>query len=126
MIVNHIHHLALKTNSPEKLAHFYEHFFGLTDKQIFSDENGIRSVWYTLGKTILMIERCQQSSSKVSFESDSPGLHLLALSITKQERNSWKEKLDKAGIKIERESQFSLYFCDPDGNRLALSHYPES
>lgn len=55
---------------------------------------------------------------------EKPGWHLLALTISAADRNDWRTRLAAAGIPITGESAYSLYFSDPEGNRLALSHYP--
>ena len=41
------------------------------------------------------------------------------------ERARWEQRLADAGVAIERTTAFSLFFRDPEGNRLALSHHPE-
>jgi catechol 2,3-dioxygenase-like lactoylglutathione lyase family enzyme len=56
---------------------------------------------------------------------DAPGHHCVALKIAEKERAEWRERLETAGHPVERESPYSMYFRDPDGNLLALSHYPE-
>lgn len=123
------HHIALKTLNLPALRRFYENVLGLNvlEKNHYED-GSLRSVWYELGTTILMLEKSETTRDlKVisSFTEDPPGFHLMALEIEKSQREIWKKKLLDAGIVIEHESKFSIYFKDPDGNRLGLTHYPE-
>ncbi|MBS1110192.1 MAG: hypothetical protein H6Q88_2184, partial [Anaeromyxobacteraceae bacterium] len=37
----------------------------------------------------------------------------------------WEDRLVAAGVRLARRSHFSLFFRDPEGNRVALSHWPE-
>lgn len=53
------------------------------------------------------------------------GWHVVALSMGMAERDAWAGRLEAAGISIEKRTRFSLFFRDPEGNHLALSHWPE-
>jgi len=48
------------------------------------------------------------------------GLHHLAISITPEEWERAKGRLDEAGVPYQLESGTSIYFRDPDGARLEL------
>jgi len=48
-----------------------------------------------------------------------------ALAISRADREAWEERLAAAGVPVARRSPFSLFFQDPEGNRVALSHWPE-
>ncbi len=48
---------------------------------------------------------------------------LVAFGIEEADADRWRRTLAAAGIAIEAETAFTLYFRDPDGRRLALSHY---
>ena len=56
---------------------------------------------------------------------ESAGHHLLALRIRTEERPAWEDRLRRAGIAVTHRTAFTIYFADPEGNRLGLSHYPE-
>lgn len=119
-----IHHIALKTKNVESLSDFYSTVLGLEERdRHFFPSGELRSVWFRLGHSILMIEHLEADSAKKtsSAESDLPGWHLLSLTIPSTRRKEWKSKLEKQGIAIQKESDFSLYFLDPEGNRLALT-----
>lgn len=117
-------HVAVKTTSLEASEAFYSGLLGLPLQKRWADEAGApRSVWLTLeGDAFLALERAHDTSPTRA--DDAPGLHCLALTILRDERETWREKLCSAGLPVERETPFSLYTRDPDGNLVALSHYP--
>lgn len=123
-----LHHIAIASNDPDRLALFYENTLRLHKIRINPAETATRSVWFSLGSAILMIERCSETLSTAGgpIHHKTPGFHLVALRIAPAERAVWKERLTAAGAAVEDESPHSIYFRDPDGNRLALSHYPDS
>ncbi len=49
----------------------------------------------------------------------------MALAIARGDRRAWEDRLAAAGVRLARRSPFSLFFRDPEGNRVALSHWPE-
>ena len=118
------HHIALKVVDLKKCERFYTKILRLPVIEHHHEKNGIlRSVWLSLGKTILMLERCEKKTR--SRKAEARGWHILALKIPVKKRDHWKAKLKKARIKIINESSYSIYFRDPENNLLALSHYPE-
>lgn len=124
------HHIALKVRDLEQCARFYT---GVLDLQItvrnLAEDGTTRSLWFDLGGVILMLERSEEGVAAVESSSSSgpaaAGWHLLALTITPESRAAWRERLCRAGVEITGETPYSLYFSDPENNRLALSHYPE-
>ncbi|MFZ5797596.1 MAG: VOC family protein [Desulfobulbus sp.] len=124
------HHLALKVRDLERCEHFYANVLGLESKERLRATNGtLRSVWFDLGGMILMLERCASpdtaEASPGAAYPERPGWHLLALTVAPDSRADWRERLRRAGVTITGESDWSIYFRDPEGNRLALCHYPE-
>jgi catechol-2,3-dioxygenase len=117
------HHIALKVRDLNLCGQFYAALLGLEVLQRQTDSDGtIRSLWFDLDGVILMLERW---SGAAKAGPENPGWHLLALAIPAVDRNGWQDKLARAGVRITGESAYSIYFSDPEGNRLALSHYPE-
>ena len=117
-----IHHIAIATPDPLRLARFYEEVIGLPRVREWPGEGGVRSVWLGCGEGTLMLERCAGTASETlgAFQDKTPGLHLLALRIAAGERETWRAKL---GARIVHETDFTLYLQDPDGNRVGLSCY---
>jgi hypothetical protein len=48
---------------------------------------------------------------------------LVAFGIEAPDVERWRRVLDANGIPVEGETAFTLYFRDPDGRRIGLSHY---
>lgn len=110
-----LHHIALKVKDLSLCEKFYRDVLKLPlAKQ--EKSNAGRSVWFQLSETILMIEREETTKSNDS---------LVALEISADERESRKKRLQTHGVVIEKETPYSLYFSDPEGNKLALSHHPQ-
>lgn len=125
------HHIALKVRDLARCSQFYAGILDLEVMQRHTDQEGaIRSLWFDLGGVLLMLERWEGEAAvqgnAAGTDALTPGWHLLALTITPASRAGWREKLRRAGVLITGESKYSIYFADPEGNRLALSHYPES
>lgn len=59
------------------------------------------------------------------FEEESPGWHLVALRIAREDRPHWERRLAEAGVAIYRRTDYTLYVRDPEGNRVGLSHWPD-
>ncbi|MHB8789999.1 MAG: VOC family protein [Desulfobulbaceae bacterium] len=124
------HHIALKVLDLAGSEQFYTRVLDLRVMQHQRDKNGsIRSVWFDLGGVILMLEHCEavtpEGEKGAPLNPAPTGWHLLALTIAPESRAQWRERLRCAGVRITGETAFSIYFCDPENNRLALSHYPE-
>lgn len=50
----------------------------------------------------------------------------VALGISRGEREVWRGLLAAGGVSVEKETDYTIYFRDPDGNLLALSHWPDA
>ena len=115
----HLHHLAIQVFDLERATQFYQSLFGLQELR-----RQAHSVWLELDGAILMLERCTQEAQPTPWKSEQPGLFVLALQIEAGERAAFMARLQSNAVTLEHETKFSLYFRDPDGNRLAVSHYP--
>jgi catechol 2,3-dioxygenase-like lactoylglutathione lyase family enzyme len=122
-----VHHLAIKVADLGRAERFYTHVVGLPVLRRWDDERGRpRSVWLALGEagTFLALERAELCSP-VRVD-DAPGLHCLAFGIGVAEREALRERLRLARVIIERESDYTTYARDPDGNLIGWSHYPDN
>ena len=116
-----LHHIAVKVVDLMRAEAFYHAQLKLPLIQRHQDPSGNpRSTWLDLGGVILMLERAS------SGERGAAGWHLLALRIDVAERAACEARLQQLGIPITGRTDFSLYFEDPEGNRLAYSHWPNS
>jgi catechol 2,3-dioxygenase-like lactoylglutathione lyase family enzyme len=142
-----INHIALVAREVAKLADFYERVLGLTRVReqpstlaVAAGTSGapLDSVWLRIHPdlpAILMIERANREgpgqyapepAEPVGFLVKSPGYHMLCLSIAPGERAAWSDRLATAGVAIENQTEYTLYFRDAEGNRVGLSHFPEA
>lgn len=120
-----VHHLAVKVSDLDRAEHFYREILRLPLIRRWDDAQGRpRSIWLSLGaEAFLAVERgegglsCRQDAA--------PGWHCIALRITAGEREEWKRRFEDAGVPLDHQTAYTLYFRDPDGNVVALSHHPD-
>lgn len=115
-----IHHLAIRTHDIEACAGFYRDVLGLVERQRAHHADGsLRALWLTIGPAVLMLEQATPGEP-----SPPPGsMELIAFAIGIDEREAWRDRLRSAGVRVEAETSFTLYFRDPEGRRIGLSCY---
>lgn len=115
-----LHHLAVVVADLARSERFYGGFLGLP---VVRRQEG-RSIWLGLeGDAFLAVE--QATAPGPVRADEAPGWHCVALSIAKADREAWRARAQAAGHPVERETAYTLYVRDPDGNLVALSHYPD-
>ena len=125
MKLGFIHHIALKCWDVEALAGFYQLLFGFEPEKRFEDDFGLRSIWLRHDQLRLMFERSEVGgSTNQDFADDPIGLHLFAFQIEEGEHDAWRRVLSDAGCPVVHQTDHTLYFQDPEGNRIGLSSYP--
>lgn len=118
-----LHHVAIGSPDVERLARFYIDVLNVREHSRHSDGNGnLRSIWLDVGSAVLMIERTSQRPRRV--EGIGAGPFLLAFAIEPSERAALELALAEAGAPIQDRTRHTSYTRDPDGNRIAISHYP--
>lgn len=118
-----LHHLALGARDVERVAGFYREAFGLAEVARHHTESGVlRSIWLASGETLLMIEHTEEPARPV--QGVGAGPFLLAFSVTPDERAALERELERRGATVEQRTVHSSYARDPEGNRVAISHYP--
>ncbi|MES1172275.1 MAG: VOC family protein [Bacteroidota bacterium] len=129
-----IHHFAIKVRDLPAAERFYREVLGLAVQKRWpaaGGGGGDRSVWLSTGDgagTFLALEvatdpRAPDRADHA--EGEPPGHHLLALRIPLAQRARWEERLAAAGVPVSHRSPYTIYFTDPEGNRLGLSHHPD-
>jgi glyoxylase I family protein len=111
-----IHHIALRTRDLERLAAFYGDLLGIAT----SKESPGQSVWLDAGGTMLMLERSSESEPDIARGTQ----ELIAFAVASSDRAGFEARLASSGVAIESRTDHTLYFRDPDGRRVGLSHYP--
>lgn len=119
-----IHHVAITAREVPLVASFYETVLGLRRIREQSDSSGLRSVWLDLAGAILMIERADRTATPVgSFHERSPGYHLLAFRIAKEERDSYITRFAEKRVPVVYSTDYTIYILDPERNRVGFSFY---
>jgi catechol 2,3-dioxygenase-like lactoylglutathione lyase family enzyme len=118
-----LHHLALGARDVERVAAFYRDLVGLREAARHHEPDGrLRSVWLDLGGPVLMIERSGEPQRPVSRVGAGP--FLLAIGADPAGRDALERRLTAAGVPVEYRTEHTVYFRDPEGNRVAISSYP--
>jgi len=122
------HHLAIQVHDLDRAEAFYVGILGLPVIRRWSDEAGApRSVWVELaGGGFLALERCGEGAAETPFAVPTPQLHVLALGIEPAHRAAWEARLAEAGFPKEKETPYTFFVRDPDGNRIGISHFPHA
>lgn len=121
------HHVAVQVRDVEGAAAFYREVLGLPEQvRHHRDDGSLRSIWLTMpGGGFLALEDCVGTPSIDDFRRDTPGLHLLAFRIAREERSGLERRIEALGVPIVHRTRWSFYVRDPEGNRIGLSHHPE-
>ncbi|HEX7663922.1 MAG TPA: VOC family protein [Polyangiaceae bacterium] len=110
-----MHHVAFRTHDLPRLERFYTEVLGFTIRT----RAGQRSVWLDAGDAILMLERANEAEPGIPAGS----MEFVAFSIRAEQRIPLGDRLARHGIAIEHSTDYTLYFRDPDGRRIGLSHF---
>ena len=123
-----VHHVALQVRALAPMLAFYTEVLGLRVLEEHHGSDGqLRSVWLGLPGAFLALETVAgEVPARGPFRNQAPGLFLLALRISANERSQLRAELERARVTVEHETRWTLYLRDPEGNRVALSHHPEA
>jgi len=130
-----VHHFAIQVRDLRAAEDFYVGVLGLRVVRRWPSADGgdgERSLWVETGDapgTFLALEVAPGAGVTAAEDptrAHRPGHHLLALRIAREQRASWESRLAAAGVAITRRTAFTLYFRDPEGNGLGLSHFPDT
>ena len=123
MKISSLGHVVIRVTDRARAEAFYGDFLGLPLCARY-DENGKKMAFFTLGDhhDFAVTEVAADSSGGVR---GGPGLDHVAFRIgdNLDQLREAKAKLDGAGIQtspVDHEVTKSLYFVDPDGNRIEL------
>jgi catechol 2,3-dioxygenase-like lactoylglutathione lyase family enzyme len=105
-----VHHVALRTKKLARLVRFYRDVVGL---RVMRETP--RSTWLAMGPAILMLERAEKN------EPDIP--HATKEFLCFGVRTKGDVSRFKGRVRVEDETEFTIYFRDPDGRRVGVSRY---
>jgi glyoxylase I family protein len=129
MRIRGFHHLAIQVHSLEETAAFYRRVLGLAELQRHHRPDGtLRSIWLEVpgpSGGFLALEETSAEPARDDFRTDRPGPLLLALRIDRDQRDATLAQLERQGVPVLHQTRWTLYFRDPEGNRIALSHHPD-
>ena len=126
MDIRGFHHLAIQVADLERAARFYQGVLGLEEQARHHRPDGtLRSIWLSLPGGFLALEHADGEPPFDPFRSPRLGLHLIALRIDRDARARVLATLAEKGVEVLHQTRWSVYFRDPEGNRIALSHHPE-
>jgi glyoxylase I family protein len=118
-----LHHIALGAQDVARVATFYADVFELDVVARHEDEGGLRAIWLSCEGVLLMVERAAEGRPLV--EGVAAGPFLLAFAVEPSARASVERRLEAQGAPIEARTDFTSYARDPEGNRVAVSSWPE-
>lgn len=125
MQVNGFHHAAIEARDIEAVAAFFRDVLGLPEVVRHHRPDGsLRSIW--LGAAT----DHQPGGPFIAVEASTHGVHagagwfMVALGICADARAKIVETLRARGVAIEKETRWTIFVRDPEGNLVGLSHYP--
>lgn len=135
MTTSGISHFAIKVRDLKAAEAFYCGVLGLAVAKRWPHPGGLgeRSLWLETGDrvgTFLALEMADPAPPLSGppehgvAPTTNGGHHLLALRIEPAQRASFETRLAAAGITVSHRTAFTIYFADPEGNLLGLSHHP--
>ena len=117
-----LHHMALVSSDVERTVRFYQDVLGFPLTEIFEnrDYKGSNHFFFDIGNGNLLAFFDFPGLDVGPYAEVLGGLHHIAISITPEEWEKARARLDEAGVPYQLESGTSMYFRDPDGARLEL------
>jgi len=116
-----LHHVAIQVQDVEKVAAFYRDVLALPERaRHVRDDGSLRSIWIAAADdgTFLAIEELRPGTRGTL------GHSLVALRISRDDRAAWLQHFERHGVQVEKQSQWTIYVRDPEGNVIGLSHHP--
>ena len=120
------HHVALICSDVERTVRFYQDLLEFPLTEIFEnrDYRGSNHFFFDIGHGNLLAFFDLPGLDLGPYAEVLGGLHHIAISVTPEQWDRLRAKLDAAGIATMEMSGSSLYFSGPDGERLELIKDP--
>lgn len=119
-----VHHAAVKVLELARAERFYAELLGLSVLRRFAFDDGRpRSVWLSSGEGAFLAVELAESGGRPKADLEA-GWHTVAFEMDVAERPLVVARAAALGAEIVRETAYSVFVRDPEGNVVALSHYP--
>lgn len=120
--VRGVHHIALLSSDVERTIAFYQGILEFPLTEIFEnrDYRGSTHFFFDLGNGNALAFFDFPGLDLGPYAEVLGGLHHLAISVSPENWQRLKDKLEAAGVPTAHVSGSSLYFSGPDGERLEL------
>lgn len=117
-----VHHVALLSGDIERTIRFYAGLLEMPLIELFEnrDYRGSTHFFFDIGGGGALAFFDFPGLDLGPYQEVLGGLHHLAISVDQRRWEHLKAKLDAAGVEYHHESETSLYFRGPDGERLEL------
>lgn len=117
-----VHHVALICSDVERTVRFYDGLLGFPLIEMFEnrDYRGSTHFFFDVGAGNTLAFFDLPGVEIGPYAEVFGGLQHLAISISQEEWEAARDRLDAAGIPYQHISGTSLYFLGPDGERLEL------
>ncbi len=121
-----LHHFALLSSDVERTITFYQDLLGFPLVDLFEnrDYQGSTHFFFDVGNGNLLAFFDFPGLDLGEYSEVLGGLHHIAISVTTDQWDRLRAKLDGAGVATVNISTSSLYFSGPDGERLELIKDP--
>lgn len=120
--------MAVQVRDVARVAAFYVEMLKLPELQRFHrDDGSLRSIWISTTSVprpdagFIAIEEIRPQTPPGAL-----GYSMVALRIEARHRQAIVEELARAGLHPERETGWTMYLRDPEGNLVGLSHHPDA
>src|SRR5262245_349095 len=117
-----LHHFAVVCSDVERTVRFYQEVLEFPLTEIFEnrDYQGSNHFFFDIGHGNLLAFFDFPGLDVGPYAEVLGGLHHIAISVTPEKWGRLKANLEDAGVPYQSESETSIYFPGPDGERLEL------
>ena len=121
-----VHHQALISSDVERTIAFYQGLLGFPLTELFENRDYVGSThfFFDIGNGNALAFFDFPGLALGEYAEVLGGHHHLAISVTRENWELLKGKLEAAGIPMHLEADTSIYFMGPDGERLELISDP--
>lgn len=127
MKVRGIDHVAINVKNLDEAVRFYTEVLGLkiTDREY--NKPGIE-YFLDCGSSLVGLIQADAAQGTHLFANEGLGANHVSFRVSKGEFDAVVDELHRRGVKVafhkKRERSWSVYFFDPDGNKLEITAWP--